>query len=263
VTACTERAVFVRDLDDAEMKGVSCDRLYIGSETCETLIPSPHDVARMQELGARLGRPVTVVTPACTNMGIASVKKLLAVVSPGTEVVFNDWGVFERIRSTDCRPVLGRLLLRIPRGFRRKDLADYAPGLLSFMRYSNLDDGDFQTFLIESGVHRVELDNVVQGYSFRLHDTLRTSLYVPLVYIASGRKCVFARLQSPVDTYKSGQACARTCRDTVFHARMRDSDDVVLLVRNAHYYLNDDLPARPEDWNTDRIVDCSHLVHVA
>lgn len=263
MTACTERAVFVHNLNDAETKVESCDRLYFGSETCEALVPGPRELARVQELGSRFGRPVTLVTPACTNAGITSIERLLAVISPGTEVVFNDWGVFERIRSTSCRPVLGRLLLRIPRGFRHRELADYAPAILSFLRHSNLDDADFQAFLIESGVQRVELDNVAQGYSFRLRDALRTSLYVPLVYIASGRKCVFARLQSPVDPYRSGQACARTCRGTLLEARMSNSDERIILARNAHYYHNDVVPTRLEDWNTDRIVDCSHLLRLA
>jgi hypothetical protein len=258
--ACTERAVFVRDsAADAPAKAESHDRLYFGSETCETLIPDRQRLSRLLQISAEHKCAITVVTPACTNEGLARVESLVGLLPAGTEVVFNDWGVFGLLRSSGCRPVLGRLLVRVSRGFRRAGMASFPPELMSFLRHSNLDNREFQEFLLDHTVHRVELDNVAQGFSFRMDATIRASLYVPFVYLASGRKCVHARLDGGTDPYRSDVSCRRGCRKRVLWGQVWESDEWILMSRNAHFYENATLPPELQAWNVDRLVDCAML----
>ena len=227
----------------AQSRAESWDRLYLGSETCEALLPDLQQLGECRQLVDRLGGSVTLVTPPFTNSGLARFDRLLAEVSPHTEVVFNDWGALERIRGAGCRPVLGRLLVKIPRGFCRSPRAAYPPEIVSMLQHSVLDSRRFQDFLIARGIHRVELDNLVQGYSFQLDRVIRTSLYLPFVYLASGRKCVYDRLGAGTDAYRSGRACALECRTLVLEGQVgRAETETVLLAHNAHYYRNPDPP---------------------
>jgi hypothetical protein len=260
MTACTERAVFVQDsAADAPAKAESHDRLYFGSETCETLIPDRQRLSRLLQISAEHKCAITVATPACTNEGLARVERLVGLLPVGTEVVFNDWGVFGLLRSSGCRPVLGRLLVRVSRGFRRAGMASFPPELMGFLRHSNLDNREFQEFLLDHTVHRVELDNVAQGFSFRMDATIRASLYVPFVYLASGRKCVHARLDGGTDPYRSDVSCRRGCRKRVLWGQVWESDEWILMSRNAHFYENATLPPELQAWNVDRLVDCAML----
>jgi hypothetical protein len=262
--AAVESAAFVRhDLADAAARAASHARLYLGSETCEALLPDARTVKRLLRLVD--GRPisVTLVTPPCTDRGLARVEKMLRAAAPGTEVVCNDWGVLERLGESPFRPVFGRLLLRIPRGFCRAGLDHVSPEMLAFLRHSSLDNAEFQAFLTERGVSRVELDNVAQGYSFRPGPTLRASLYHPYVYIASGRRCLHARLGGRGDAYRTGRACGKACGDVVVVGKIGAAHERVLLSESAHFYWNalpgGTLPAEARRWGVDRLVDCSIL----
>jgi hypothetical protein len=260
VTACTERALYVgEDVAEAEARAASCDRLYVGSETCETLFPGPERARRLIEAARGHGRPLTLVTPACTDAGLARVQAVLALLPAGSEVVFNDWGVFELLQGSALRPVLGRQLVRIPRGFRRAGARQLSPELTAFVRHSNLDNREFQELLAARAIARVELDNVLQGYSFRPRAALRASLHLPYVYIASGRKCLCARLEESLDAYRTGRPCRRSCRGLTLLGQVGDSDERVLISGNAHYYENGVLPAELSEWNVDRLVDCTIL----
>ncbi|MBI2893812.1 MAG: hypothetical protein HYY06_09690 [Deltaproteobacteria bacterium] len=258
MTACTERAVLVaaHALDLAQER--RCDRVYLGSETCELLIPTAPQIRRFLQ-GTDGRTRLTVVTPPCTDEGLARIERLLDALPAGTEVVFNDWGVLELLRA-GFRPVMGRLLLTVRRGFRRGGLSRLAPEMTAFLRHSNLESPELQAFLVESGVSRVELDNVVQGLSLRLDPAFRASLYLPYVYIASGRKCLFQRMATGSDeAYRSGAGCGLPCRDLSLWGVLGDPDERVLVSENAHYYENAVLPADLEALNVDRIVDCSSL----
>lgn len=234
-----------------------CDRLYLGSETCEELIPTPPQVRRA--LAALEGRPLTVVTPPCTDSGLGRIEKLLGALPAGTEVVFNDWGALELLRGSFL-PVLGRLLLTVRRGFRRAGLSTFSPEMISFLRHSNLASPELQAFLLQQGVLRVELDNVVQGLDLRLDPAIRASLYLPYVYVASGRKCLFHRIAAGADeTYRSSSGCGLKCRDLSLWGLLGDPGERVLISENAHFYENATPPADLDALSVDRIVDCASL----
>jgi hypothetical protein len=262
--AAVEAAVFVRhDLADAAVRAASHARLYLGSETCESLVPVARTVRQLQQLVGERRIALTLVTPPCTDRGLARVERLLGAAAPGTEVVCNDWGVLERLHDSPFQPVLGRLLLRIPRGFSRVALDHMSPEMRAFVRHSSLDSAEFRAFLAEQRVARVELDNVAQGYSFRSGPTLRTSLYHPYVYIASGRRCLHERLRGRGDPFRTGRACGKTCHDVVVVGRIGPAGERVLVSECAHFYENAlvraALPARARTWGVDRLVDCSAL----
>jgi len=277
VTACTEpiaaarraagafeAAVFVRhDLADAVARAAGHGRLYLGSETCERLVPAARTVTRLQRLVGERRIALTLVTPPCTDRGLDRVEKMLGAAARGTEVVCNDWGVLERLHDSPFQPVLGRLLLRVPRGFSRVALDHLSRDMRAFVRHSSLDSAEFRAFLAEHRVARVELDNVAQGYSFRPGPTLRTSLYHPYVYIASGRRCLHERLGGRVDAYRTGRACGKTCHDIVIVGTIGPAGERVLVSECAHFYENAlrraALRARARTWGVDRLVDCSAL----
>lgn len=262
MTACTERAVLVPAFAP-ELAGASgpCDRIYLGSETCEELIPTAQQVRRISETAE--GRAITLVTPPCTDEGLERIGRLLGSLPDDMEVIFNDWGVLDLLGG-GFRPVLGRLLLTVRRGFRRAGLERLSAEMLSFVRHSNLASPELQAFLLEIGVRRVELDNVVQGLELRLDGAIRASLYVPYVYVASGRKCLFHRIATGSDeTYRSGSGCGRPCRDLSLWGGLADPLERVLISENAHYYENALVPEDLAALNVDRIVDCSSLLRPA
>jgi hypothetical protein len=226
-------------------------------------VPDARTVGRLQRLVDERQIAMTLVTAPCTNRGLARVEKMLGAAAPGTEVVCNDWGVLERLGDSPFRPVFGRLLLRIPRGFSRVALDHISLEMRAFLRHSSLDNTEFQAFLTERGVSRVELDNVVQGYSFRPGPAIRTSLYHPYVYIASGRNCLHARLRGRGDAYRTGRACGKVCGDVVVVGKIAAARERVLISESAHFYWNalscEALPADAREWGVDRLVDCSIL----
>ncbi len=61
------------------------------------------------------------MTPFVTNRGLEQLEELLPVLAqtlPDAEVVVNDWGVLQLLRSEypELKPVLGRLLNKSKRG---------------------------------------------------------------------------------------------------------------------------------------------------
>jgi hypothetical protein len=258
--ASTERAVLLRENgSDALRLGQSHARWYFGSETCETLLPAPARLGRLLAQANEAGRAVTLVTPPCTDVGLGRVARLLALLVPASEVVCNDWGVLELVRQAGCEPVLGRLLVRVARGFHPGALAQLARAELDFLRHADLANHEFQAFLGELGVRRVELDNLVQGYALTLAPPCRSSLYLPYAYLASGRKCIHARLRLGEDGYRRGRSCRLACGDLVLEGEVYASTQRILVSRNAHYYTHAEPHPENHRWSVDRIVDCSVL----
>ena len=244
-----ETALFISSRDrsadeptlDRLLRSDPCDydRIYVGTESCEHALPSPPRLARLQGHCARLGRPLTLITPILTNRGLAAVERLLEPLEANTEVVFNDWGCLEPIRAAGCTPVHGRLLNRCTRD-PRLDPALYPDTAVSHLRSSVLHDPGYQRFLEENGVAMVELDNVRQGFSPPPESCLPASLYVPYVHVSTTRYCGGV---VPGD-------CASEC-----YTNVTDTEGAPTFVwGTATFFAHARIDTWTEQWPIDRLV---------
>ena len=107
-------------------------RIYFGQEFCERLLPSEDELEKVCVFSEKEGVPLTFVTPYVTDNGLLKLEKLIEFFAekiPKTEIVFNDWGVFQFLEESfpDLKPVLGRLLNKQKRGPRIMNIIDQVP----------------------------------------------------------------------------------------------------------------------------------------
>jgi len=248
-------------------------RVYFGNEFCELLIPSHSDVREVQCKAKELGYCFTFVTPPVTDYGIDKIRKLLDNILPSSseiELVFNDWGVFEMLRTEypkTALPVAGRLIDKMLRDARLSP-ADYrsffSESGLRYIQRSSLSSESYKSFLREIGLLRVEMDFPPQGLQMTKSELPEhVSLYVPFGFVTTGRLCMMRMLplkeeaRFVLDNYH----CAKQCRvyDQLMHKRrsfMNTADNTVSLLRkgNTVFYCNTMINAALETGCFDRIV---------
>lgn len=98
-----------------ELEAAGADRVYLGHEFCERLLPGKEELIRDLELLAGAGLEATLSTPFLSEKGTERLAELLAGIdrigAPRLEVVFNDWGALELLGEFPRFPrILGRLL---------------------------------------------------------------------------------------------------------------------------------------------------------
>ena len=84
-----------------ELAGVRPEwqRVYLGSDLCERLLPGPGLLRRWVEECAGLGLQISLLSPALSDAGVHRLGRLLPLLPAGTEVVITDWGALRRLRS--------------------------------------------------------------------------------------------------------------------------------------------------------------------
>ena len=227
-------------------------RIYYGPEFCEHLLPSPERLRRV--LAAALdagGLPVTLLLPWATDAGLARIRPLLAVLEekagPGAEAVVNDWGVLRLIRREfpGLTPVLGRLMNKMMRDPRVAPFYSAGPAeARKALSGSSARLPTYQRFLLDSGVRRLELDPLLQGIDQDLAGTgLRSTLWLPFGYAASGRICLSGSLHLPrADKFRYDLPCRHECQEHSVELRnsrspFAESRDLVLWQRgNTVFY---------------------------
>lgn len=195
-------------------------RIYFGQEFCERRLPGPGELAAALAEAGRRNMEFTLVTPFVTERGLGGVADLLRILDgdwPGSEVVVNDWGVLYLLSAKfpRIRPVLGRLLNKIPRDPRMGPCLPGKSGDGNLFRTCSLAGPHMKKLLKKMKTGRVELDNYFQG----LDDGLgrwgyRVSLYVPHGCIATGRICLFGSwgLERERKFSATEKMCSRRCR---------------------------------------------------
>ena len=217
-------------LDEFARPGSAWSRAYLGSDFCQTLLPTP---AAMLEAFAEV-RPraaFTLVTPPVNDAGLHRVDALLAALAAetapdaATEVVVNDWGVLGLVRAHPAlTPVLGRLLTRMLRDPRLPaDRLEAAAPSTRALQQASVTSPPFQGLLRSFGVRRVELDPVVQGLAMDFDAMgLAPTLHAPFGYVTTGRVCLFAAMgQAAEHRFEVGAPCRQECRR--FAATMADA----------------------------------------
>ena len=161
-----ERALFISRTEALQYLSDEYQRLYFGDEFCERLLPTRRELEEVMALAADRGLAFTLVTPYVTEAGLKKVSLLAERLPKGTEVVFNDWGVFRvlKTRFPNLLPVMGRLLTKIKRGPRIAGFLERLPSeALAHLRRTNLGVPVYQAFLKENGIRRAELDHAVKA----------------------------------------------------------------------------------------------------
>jgi hypothetical protein len=241
-----ERAIFVSDpLDLRHFVEAPFERIYFGTEFCNHLLPTTGQLQRVVEFAAGQNVAVTLVTPPFFDSTFPRLAGLLDLLDAGTEVVFNDWGLFDSIEERSLAPVHGRLLCTSKKDPRIG--ADAEP----YFRQTNLNER-LQEHLLSLGIRRVELDNIAQGYDLTLGESLSASLYYPFVQCTQTRKCVRFNLRGQHPKFQIADRCDPVCRGEVTTLRLDDAK--VHLMGNAQFYVNDERPSDLADWNVDRTV---------
>lgn len=255
-----EQAIFVSQVEDLKYCRSHYSRLYFGNEFCERLIPSAAELDQVLAFTEQQNLDLTFVSPYVTDKGLHRLEGLLEKLvekRPGSEVVFNDYGVLRRLNSRYSRlkPVLGRLLNRMKRGPRLMMVIDRLPrSTVEYFRSSNLTVPTLGHFLDINRVGRVELDNVLQGVGFTL-DRLEGSLYIPYVYVSTTRLCLVNACDRPEREAMIGIfPCGKECRKYTFYLSNPIMPDMLIRKGNTIFLVNDAVDARLEEKRINRLV---------
>lgn len=236
-------------------------RLYFGNEFCARLLPSTNELRKALKFVNERKMDFTLLTPYAAESELAAVDALLEVLvreKPGSEVVFNDWGVLWTIKKIRrLKPVMGRLLNKMKRGPRFMLFMKELPrDTVRYLKSSNLTVPAFRKFLLKNGIRRVELDNVLQGIDLNFSDSgLMASLHIPYVYVTTTRLCLASLCEIPENKFVVGIfPCNMECRKYTFY--MTNPVMPLTLIRkgNTIFFKNDKLPNHLEDGGINRIV---------
>lgn len=256
-----EQAVFVSRVEDLKHYTPRFSRLYFGQEFCERLTPTIAELRQVLAFVRDKGLDFTLVSPYVTEKGIGRLEELFQEVAdskPGSEVVFNDYGVLRVLndRYRGLEPVMGRLLHKMKRGPRLMTVINkLPPSTVEYFRSSNLTVPILVEFLNKHRVRRVELDNLLQGFDFSLDSNLSGSLYFPYAYVTTTRFCLTASCDVPEEDEKIGIfPCRRECRRYTFY--LKNEVMPVMLIRkgNTIFFENGVLPDGLEERGVNRIV---------
>lgn len=256
-----EQAIFVSRVESLKYYTPHFSRLYFGNEFCEQLIPSITEVRQALDFVREKGLDFTLVSPYVTEKGLERVEGLFQEVArrqPGSEVVFNDYGVLRVLNSRygELEPVMGRLLHKMKRGPRLMTvISKLPPSTVEYFRGSNLTVPILGEFLNQNGVKRVELDNLLQGFDFSLDDNLMGSLYYPYAYVATTRFCLSGSCDIPEKEEIIGIfPCKQECQRYTFYLRSEVMPVILIRKGNTIFFENEVLPEGLEARGINRIV---------
>jgi len=257
-----ERALYLTKVADLKYFDDGFSRIYFGNEFCQRLIPSARDLEQVVDFVLENNLHFTFTTPYVTEEGLKTLDRLLREIQmgkPGSEVVFNDWGVLQILneRYDSLEPVMGRLLSKMKRGPRLINLVGILPqATIDYFTTCSLSVAPYRKFLTENRIKRVELDNLLQGMKLDLSDwDISASIYLPYVYVTTSRLCLAASCDEQGKEDEIGIfPCKKECQQYTFlltHPAMP-----VALIRkgNTVFFENEKLPDNIEQMNINRIV---------
>ncbi len=257
-----EQTLFIVSTDNLKYWNPEFTRLYFGMEFCERLLPSPDQLERALTFAGDNNADFTLVTPYVTDRGLTQVEKLITTVctiKPGSELVFNDWGVFHLIQEKKypLKPVLGRLLNKLKRGPRIVPVKDKIPAAsLDYFMTPNLSIPEVRSFLLHRGVTRVECDNLLQGLHLDdIGKELHLSIYLPFAYVTTTRFCLMPSIHDPGEMHIGVLPCKKECQKFAFS--LWNPVMTVPLIRkgNTIFFSNEEIPYQLiREGKIDRIV---------
>ncbi|HVN70902.1 MAG TPA: hypothetical protein VMU10_02670 [Desulfomonilia bacterium] len=257
-----ELALYITSVEDLKHFSTQYTRIYFGNEFCERLIPSEIELGRVLDFVHDNHVDLTFLTPYVTNEGMDRLHPLLSLLGRQgntCEVVFNDWGVLERINreSTSLQPVMGRLLNKMKRGPRLMHFLKLVPKeTVDYFKSCSLEMPVYQKFLMENRVTRAELDNLLQGIDLDLSGSgMSLSLYMPYAYVTTTRLCLACRSEDPDWEDKIALVpCSRECRMYTFKLTHPVLSVPLIRKGNTMFFKNETMPKGIASLGFDRIV---------
>lgn len=201
-------------------------RLYFGSEFCQYRLPREREVLDAYDYAVSHQLSFTLVTPYLPQAGLIKLKWLIQSLASHmeanppacpVEVVVNDWGSLYYLKREypQFELVLGRLLNKMIRDPRVAHLyqRDEAPeAARKALQESSTTVSHFRQFVEGAGVKRIELDNMIQGFS-TIDEWLPISLHLGYGCVATGRSCLVGTLHKPKESkFKGDVRCKQQCR---------------------------------------------------
>jgi hypothetical protein len=257
-----EQALFVSKVENLKYFEDTDEfsRLYFGIEFCERLIPSVDELQEIMKFVNEKKIDFTLVTPYVTEDGLERVERLLKKVNevkPESEVVFNDWGVFQFMDDRYPRlvPVLGRLLNKMKRGPRILNVLDKIPEeSVKYFRSPSLTVSKIREFLLKKRIGRVEFDNLLQGVDLeRTGDEIKKSLYMPFAYITTSRLCLTSLCDRPDKVREVGiLPCHKECQRYTFYLKNPIMLTTLIRKGNTLFFSNETIPDHIKGF--DRVV---------
>jgi len=187
------------------------NRIYVGSEFCERLFPSPKKLLRILRGAEELNLKTSLVTPAMlTETGAKQFQYIFNKLRNKNrlEIIVNCWGMLELLRDyKNLEPVFGRSLNKIKRDPRWR-------GDSSALKQSSLSISSFTNLLKKYRVRKIELDNVPQGLIINSNgDELQYHLYFSKIPISFSKICVFGSTNIKGRKFSIDSPCQKECQD--------------------------------------------------
>jgi len=255
-----EQAIFISKIENLKYVNSKYTRLYFGNEFCQRLIPPLEDLKVIRDFVSGHQMSFNLVTPYVTDRGIDALRPILEYVIKNfsdAEIVINDWGIFRLLRRefNHINLILGRLLTKQKRGPRILNLKDKVPqDTIQHFQESNIDVPILSEFLINNGIKRVELDNLLQGIFRKDTCFLKASLYFPFAYVTTTRFCLTASSETGRKFLRNIPSCNKECQKYIFSLRHKNMPVNLFVKGNTQFFKNERLPDNCNNLNIDRIV---------
>lgn len=245
-----DRVIYVRTLNDLDLVDFSkYGRIYIGADSCPNLLPTVIELEGYLSFAKKNNLKVTLLTSFCFDLHIDNFEELLPLLNEfkndlDIEVVINDWGIFQVVRSLGFKLVLGRLLTKQKKGPRVEDIEDTL-NESQLKAYKEVPSEFYEDFLLEHNFVRIELDNIPLGIEY--HGKIPASLYYPYIFVSPSSLCLYFGKVS-----NTKKVCSRECLSNVLVLNDDDFKRTQYRKGNSFFYKNKELPKNKN--NIDRIV---------
>lgn len=188
----------------------AASHLYFGSEFCEHLFPDREALERAIEVSGKLGLTLVLATPVANDGLVARIGEAAAALPEHAEILVNDWGVANFLRSAypQRRLVAGRQLAKMIKDPRVPSAAWTQPYSSSYATPGH------RRLLERLGIGRIELDvppfATPDAYTVA---GLELSVWAPYAYVAKGRICKIGSLRQELpEKFAPGRPCHRECQ---------------------------------------------------
>lgn len=220
--------------------------LYFGTEFCQELLPGVGDAEAFCAYCRARGLEAVLLTPLVTHKGLNRLSRLLGGLTRrgwSPAVVFNDWGVFELLRT--AHPSLAMRMGRLMnRGLRDPRLEMRCAGPAG----ENTERGaGIRKLAASLGVRAVETDaDLEPGYLGTGVEGLERTLHVPFTFASSGRNCLEKAAAAPagkgIFTQGLTSGCSAPCRGVCRPEQRQDTQKPLWRAGNTLFFR------APEEW---------------
>lgn len=206
---CLQRLGCALDKSNIHNPSYQVTHLHLGNEFCDRLIPTLKELTLAQCKATQLKLNFSLVTPMLTDHGFQRLDRLLPKLEEGTEIIINDWGMMERLRShyPMLTPVLGRLL--------NKTIKDPRLPSDQWTKLHPVDNQSkhFHNFLSRLSINHLEMD--VPPFATKEQfesDRIKLSVHLPYGYTFKGRMCRIGSSNLKDDAkFSAAHACHKEC----------------------------------------------------